>query len=102
MSEHATHHVSLYTPEPGVSGWECKAQGCTHRATHRIVWKRKKGAALSYRCHVHAKEFAKRHGLTCPEPPPGGCSRCGGSGVDPDSPDCTCDCCGGSGTEYVN
>ncbi len=28
------------------------------------------------------------------------CSRCGGSGDDPDSPDCRCDCCGGTGKEH--
>ena len=27
------------------------------------------------------------------------CSRCGGSGVDPEVRGCTCDCCGGAGFE---
>lgn len=29
------------------------------------------------------------------------CSRCDGSGVDPEIRDCTCDCCGGTGEEEV-
>ena len=28
------------------------------------------------------------------------CTRCGGSGIDPDMEDCACDCCDG-GTEYL-
>lgn len=27
------------------------------------------------------------------------CSRCGGSGVDPEVSGCRCDCCGGTGDE---
>lgn len=40
----------------------------------------------------------KKKSAEKPTPP---CSRCNGTGKDPELSDCTCDCCGGTGVEYT-
>ena len=39
-----------------------------------------------------------REVVSPPDPP---CSRCDGSGDDPEARGCRCDCCGGTGVEYT-
>jgi len=45
--------------------------------------------------------FEKTYELVNQGPIPAACSRCDGTGMDPETDDCACDCCGGSGAEEV-
>ena len=46
----------------------CRVRNCPMpRASHFVVWTTKAGASSSYRCRVHAHEFASSRGLTYPE-----------------------------------
>jgi hypothetical protein len=42
---------------------QCRVRGCTARASHLVTWPTKAGASGSYRCRVHAREFADKYGV---------------------------------------
>jgi hypothetical protein len=47
----------------------CRVRGCTIRASHFVVWPTKTGASSSYRCRVHAREFADKYSIPFKETP---------------------------------
>ena len=79
-----------YMGADGDTGWHRVRDDTGFRARHYIPARR-----------IKHSPAPRREGVlkSSPTPEPGGCSRCGGTGVDPEVSNCRCDCCGGTGTE---
>jgi hypothetical protein len=40
---------------------QCRVRRCAIRASHFVTWPTQTGASGSYRCRVHAREFADKY-----------------------------------------